>query len=117
MIPTLLKTILVTATIYNAVPSQTDDTPFITASGAYIDPCCPGDHRWIAVSRDLEAMGFVFGAKVRITGTGNFDGVWTVQDRMNKRYKMAIDLLVDNHITLGKWYNVEIELLEYDNWD
>ena len=106
-----MKAILVTATIYNAVPSQTDDTPFITASGAYIDPCCPGDHRWIAVSRDLEAMGFVFGAKVRITGTGSFDGVWTVQDRMNKRWNMRIDFLVNKEMKYGKWENVKLKLI------
>jgi len=103
---------LVTATVYNAEPNQTDDTPFITASGAIIQECCPGDHRWLAVSRDLEALGFVFGAKVQISGTGRFDGIWTVQDRMNKRYVRSIDLLVDDHIKLGKWYNVKIKLLE-----
>jgi 3D (Asp-Asp-Asp) domain-containing protein len=112
MILNILKTLLVTATVYNADPSQTDDSPFITASGAVIEQCCPGDHRWIAVSRDLEAEGFVFGAKVRITGTDGFDGIWVVQDRMNKRYQNSIDLLVDYNITLGKWYNVELELLD-----
>tara|TARA_B100000902_G_C26829958_1_gene678219 strand:+ start:140 stop:478 length:339 start_codon:yes stop_codon:yes gene_type:complete len=112
MIQTILKTLLVTATVYNADPSQTDDSPFITASGAVIEQCCPGDHRWIAVSRDLEAEGFVFGARVRITGTDEYDGIWVVQDRMNRRYQNSIDLLVDYDITLGKWYNVEIELLD-----
>ncbi len=112
MIVDILKTLLVTATVYNADPSQTDDSPFITASGAVIEQCCPGDHRWIAVSRDLEAEGFVFGARVRITGTDGFDGIWVVQDRMNKRYQNSIDLLVDYNITLGKWYNVELELLD-----
>ena len=80
MILNILKTLLVTATVYNADPSQTDDSPFITASGAVIEQCCPGDHRWIAVSRDLEAEGFVFGARVRITGTDGFDGIWVVKD-------------------------------------
>ena len=112
MIVDILKTLLVTATVYNADPSQTDDSPFITASGAVIEQCCPGDHRWIAVSRDLEAEGFVFGARVRITGTDGYDGIWVVQDRMNRRYQNSIDLLVDYDITLGKWYNVEIELLD-----
>ena len=112
MIVNILKTLLVTATVYNADPSQTDDTPFITASGAVIEQCCPGDHRWIAVSRDLEAEGFVFGTRVRITGTDGFDGIWVVQDRMNRRYQNSIDLLVDYNIKLGKWYNVELELLD-----
>ena len=111
MILNILKTLLVTATIYHAVPEQTDSTPFITASGALIEECCPGDHRWLAVSRDLEALGFVFCAKVRITGAGQFDGIWIVQDRMNRRYVRSIDLLVDEKIKLGKWYNVKIKLI------
>ena len=40
-----------------------------------------------------------------------FDGDWTVQDRMNKRFTKRIDLLV-NVGTMGKWTNVKIELNE-----
>lgn len=108
----IIKILLVTATIYHADPSQTDSTPFITASGAIIEECCPADHRWIAVSRDLEHEGFVFGAKVRITGTDGFDGIWTVQDRMNKRWHRRIDLLVDKTTTGGRWDPVKIELIK-----
>ena len=108
----IIKIILVTATIYHADPAQTDDTPFITASGAVIQECCPGSHRWIAVSRDLEEEGFIFGAKVRITGTGEFDGIWTVQDRMNSRWVRRIDLLVNKEIKWGKWETVKLELLK-----
>ena len=114
MIESILKVILVTATIYHADPKQTDDSPFITASGAVIEQCCPGEHRWIAVSRDLEAEGFVFGARVRITGTDGFDGIWTVQDRMHPRWKNRIDLLVDETIKYGKWDPVKLELIGYD---
>jgi 3D (Asp-Asp-Asp) domain-containing protein len=112
MILNILKTLLVTATVYNADPSQTDDSPFITASGAVIEQCCPGDHRWIAVSRDLEAEGFVFGAKVRITGTDGFDGIWVVQDRMNKRWKKRIDFLVNKSMKGGKWNNVKLTIVK-----
>ena len=110
----LFKVILVTATIYHADPAQTDDTPFITASGAHIMECCPGEHRWIAVSRDLEDLGFVFGARVRITGTNGFDGIWVVQDRMHSRWTRRIDLLVDKSIKYGKWDPVKLELIGYD---
>jgi len=75
MIQEIVKVLLVTATIYHADPAQTDSTPFITASGAHIMECCPGEHRWIAVSRDLEELGFIFGARVRITGTDGLDGI------------------------------------------
>tara|TARA_R100000152_G_C6598981_1_gene56799 strand:+ start:89 stop:490 length:402 start_codon:yes stop_codon:yes gene_type:complete len=126
----LLKVVLVTATIYHADPRQTDDTPFITASGAHIEQCCPGDHRWLAVSRDLEELGFVFGVRVKITGTDSpLDGYWIIQDRMNSRWNRRIDFLVDETITGGYWDNVTIEIVpdyeiipddywyEYDNWD
>ncbi len=104
---------MVTATIYHAEPQQTDDTPYITASGMYINPDCPQCHRWIAVSRDLEELGFVFGAEVRVSGTGYLDGIWTVQDRMNSRWTNRIDFLVNQDISGGKWENIKIELLSY----
>ena len=43
---------------------------------------------------------------------GKYDGIWTVQDRMHHRWVRRIDLLVDNHISYGKWYDVKIELLK-----
>ena len=38
------------------------------------------------------------------------NGLWIVEDRMNKRFKNKIDFLVDNSIILGKWTNVIITL-------
>ena len=111
MILNTLKIILVTATIYHATPEQTDSTPFITASGARINPENPQGHRWIAVSRDLEAKGMTFGVKVCIRGAGDLDGVWTVQDRMNKRWNNRIDFLVCKTLKGGKWENVEVTLM------
>jgi 3D (Asp-Asp-Asp) domain-containing protein len=102
----------VTATIYHAVEGQTDSTPFVTASGKHINPNNPAGHRWIAVSRDLEPLGFVFGCKVMITGAGQMNGVYTVQDRMNKRWTMRIDFLVNESMRGGKWENVTIRLLD-----
>lgn len=102
----------VTATIYHAVEGQTDSTPFVTASGKHINPDNPAEHRWIAVSRDLEPLGFVFGCKVMVTGADQMDGVYTVQDRMNKRWTMRIDFLVNESMRGGKWENVTIQLLD-----
>ena len=67
----ILYTLLVTVTIYHADPKQTDDTPFITASNKTIDSLNPAKHRWIAVSRDLEKLGFTFGACVYIDASAN----------------------------------------------
>ena len=115
MILNTLKAILVTATIYHATPEQTDSTPHITASNKIIDLGNPLKHRWIAVSRDLEQKGLTFGVKVCVTGAGNLDGVWTVQDRMNRRWSHRIDFLVNKEMKGGKWENVRVEILNDDN--
>ncbi len=108
MIKLIMLAVTVLATIYHAKPDQTDDTPFVTASNKQINKEHPGSHRWIAVSRDLEPLGFTFGTKVCVEGTGEMDGEWTVQDRMNRRWKHRIDFLVDTTLTAGKWENVKI---------
>ena len=109
----LLYTLLVTVTIYHADPKQTDNTPFITASNKVIDSINPAGHRWIAVSRDLEPLGFTFGACVLVEGIGpDIDGEWQVQDRMNKRWKKRIDLLVNKNMKYGKWNNIKLTLLK-----
>jgi len=111
----ILQVILVTATIYHAVPEQTDSTPHITASGKHINMKDPQSHRWIAVSRDLEDAGLTFGVKVCVTGAGQLDGVWIVQDRMNARFTNRIDFLVDKKLKGGKWENVKVEIIDDDN--
>jgi len=108
---TLLVTILVTATIYHADPKQCNADYLTTASMEKIDPKNPAKHRWIAVSRDLEKHGFVFGVKVKVEGAGDLDGIWTIQDRMNKRYTKRIDFLVNKSMKYGKWENVEISII------
>jgi len=115
MILNTLKIILVTATIYHATPEQTDSTPDITASNKKIDLSNPLKHRWIAVSRDLEEKGLTFGVKVCVTGAGDLDGIWTVQDRMNSRWTKRIDFLVNQEIKGGKWENVRVEIINDDN--
>lgn len=66
------------ATAYNSLESQTDSSPWVTASGTR---CRPG----------VIASNFLpIGTKVRIEGFGN--RVFTVEDRMNKRYTKRIDI-------------------------
>lgn len=108
----LLVSVLVTATIYHAVPEQTNEDYLTTASLKQINPDNPAIHRWIAVSRDLEKLGFTMGSRVCIMGTGELDGVWTIEDRMNKRWKKRIDFLVNETRKYGKWKNISIELLQ-----
>lgn len=109
---TLLTTIIVVATVYNADPRQCNADYLTTASMKSIDKDNPGKHRWIAVSRDLEDLGFTFGTEVLVECCCEYDGVWTVEDRMNKRYTRRIDFLVDNHIKLGKWDSVKVTILK-----
>ena len=109
----LLYTLLVTVTIYHADPKQTDSTPFITASNKTIDSINPATHRWKAVSRDLEPLGFTVGACVYIEGISEeLDGDWEVQDRMNKRWKKRIDLLVNKDRMCCRWDNIKLTLLK-----
>ena len=108
----ILSAVIVTATIYHAVPGQTDDTPFITASNKKINKDNPAGHRWIAVSRDLEKLGFTLGTKVCIENAGEMDGEWTIEDRMNKRWTKKIDFLVNTDMKYGKWKNVKIYVVE-----
>lgn len=68
----------VIATAYNSLPNQTDDSPWITASGTR---CRTG----VIASNHLP-----LGTKVMIEGFG--DKVFTVEDRMNKRYYKRIDI-------------------------
>src|SRR5210317_1057338 len=107
-----IVSVLVTATVYNAVPGQTDDTPLITASGAHINAENAIGHCWVAVSRNLEAQGFKMGRKILVEGTGIYDGVWTIQDRMNKRWINKIDFLVNEDVKYGKWENLKITLID-----
>ena len=101
----------VTATVYNALPEQTDSTPFITASGARINQQHPELHRWVAVSQDMLKRGYKFGMRIEVSGAGDLDGIWEIQDVMNKRYTDSIDFLVENSRKLGKWKNVRIKLI------
>lgn len=94
-------------TVYNPKRSQTDRTPDRTSIGAKIDTRNPLKHRWIAVSQDMLEQ-FPYGSKVLITGTGKYDGVWTVMDCMNKRYTQSADILT--HHKTGRWLNGEAKI-------
>lgn len=96
----------VTATVYHAVPEQTNSDPFHTAFMFKLDSVNQYKHRIIAVSRDLLDK-YPNGTKVRLKGT-IYDGIYTVRDKMNKRYKNRIDILINKNMKIGKWNNVKI---------
>ena len=89
------KQIMVTATMYEPVPTQTDSTPNITADGTRINIRYAGKYRYIAVSRDLLEI-VNYGDYVVIEGIdGKYDGVWQVKDTMHPRWTNRIDILCD----------------------
>lgn len=73
-----------TVTFYTPCPAETDNTPYITASGVRVRA------GMCAVSRDLEKMGFTFGKMIYVEGLGSFE----IQDRMHRRWTKRIDILV-----------------------
>lgn len=93
------QTAIVKATVYNAVKSQCNSDYLHTASMFELDSINQYQHRIIAVSRDLLKL-FPFGTKVSVTGTGIYDGIYTVNDIMNKRYINRIDILINKDMEL-----------------
>jgi len=96
----LEKTFPVMITGYNAVPEQTDEDPFTTASGAYSNPEVVA-----AISRDLKGalpFGTVIVLEAPEKPTGPYCG-WSlvehlvgyrvVADTMNARHSDKIDIL------------------------
>lgn len=107
-------TIVVTATMYNAVKKQCDSNPFETANGSIINPKKASEHKWVAMSRNLlkRWKGVCkYGDKIKLIGTKYKDGIYTVVDCMNKRFKNKIDILETEGTPLYKFENVKIVLL------
>ncbi|MBU6321576.1 MAG: hypothetical protein KGI78_02065 [Patescibacteria group bacterium] len=102
--PVPLPSYTLTMTGYNAVPAQTDDTPFETASGAYTNPEVVA-----ARSQDL-GKELPFGTIIQIEGPAsdnnggcNYDtvgqdiGYRVIADTMNARLHNRIDVLFSIH--------------------
>lgn len=83
----IVKTLI---TAYSSTVDQTDDTPFITASGSYVRP-------------GIVAANFLpFGATIRIPGIfGN--QIFVVEDRLHEKNSDQIDI----------WMTTEKEALEF----
>jgi 3D (Asp-Asp-Asp) domain-containing protein len=108
------NSVKVTATMYNAVEDQCDKDPLVTAGMYRINPNKASQHRWIAVSRNLlKRWGgkFGYGDKVQITGAGHKDGVYTITDTMNPRFRDRIDFLETKGTKGYKFDNVQLASL------
>lgn len=86
----MVKTMVVTATAYNSIGSQTHpDHEAITAWGDTLEP----GMKCIAVSRDLIPEGLTYETKVKIEG---LPGTYRVLDKMNRRWTQRIDIYMGN---------------------
>lgn len=105
----------VTATVYNAVPEQCNKDCGRTASMFRLNLDNPYSHRIIAIERTMmNKYGLEMGDVVYLEGVGKYDGVWQVQDKMNKRFAGMdkIDLLVNTDTKYGKWDGVKLYTLK-----
>ena len=98
----------VTLTTYNAVESQCDEDPSITADGTKVDQEAlkSGKQRIVAVSRDL-LWYLPYGSVVEIEGHGRF----IVADTMNKRFDHYVDILQHESQKNFKKENVKVTLV------
>lgn len=103
------------ATVYNAVPAQCNGDFGHTASMFRLDLYNVLSQRVIAMERTfMKKLGVKYGDVVYIIGTGKWDGVWQIQDTMNKRFagQHKIDILVPENIKYGQWDNVNLYVLK-----
>jgi hypothetical protein len=107
--------LLETLTVYNPLEGQCDATPLITASNKTIDleKLRQSKIRWMALSRNLLKKWkgeFNYGDTVMLkAGDPDIDGLWVINDNMNKRFRDRGDLLFHQDARkLGMWKNVKI---------
>ena len=103
-----LFTTHVTITTYNAVRSQCDRSPLITADGTKIDhrKVKSGKQRIVAISRDL-LYAIPLGSIIDIEGYGRYE----VRDTMNSRFKHRIDILQHSSKKNFKKDKIKIKLV------
>ena len=98
----------VTITTYNAVRSQCDRSPLITADGTKIDhrKVKSGEQKIVAISRDL-LYAIPLGSIIDIEGYGKYE----VRDTMNSRFKHRIDILQHSSKKNFKKDKIKIKLV------
>ncbi|MBG0777425.1 MAG: 3D domain-containing protein [Desulfovibrionaceae bacterium] len=90
---------IVTVTAYSPRTTETDDTPFQTASNRRVR------HGIVAVSRDLFDEGWVFGRKVYIKELG----IFTIEDLMAKEKRNQIDIFMFDTSQALKFGKIETD--------
>ena len=96
-------------TVYNAKESQCNSDVKHTASMFKLNLNNVGEHRIVAMERTfMKELGLKYGDVIKIIGTykGAQDGIYQIQDIMNKRFagQHKIDILVPDSVTYGGTY-------------
>ena len=103
----------VLATVYNAKPSQCNRDCLHTASMCRIRKDRIPQMRIIAMERTMmKEFGLSYGNVVKIEGAGHYDGLWRIEDTMNRRFagQHKIDILVPDNVRKGKWHGVRVSV-------
>lgn len=95
----VMSTLVVTATAYNSLPSQTGKQPTIAAWGDELEP----GMKAIAVSRDLHEAGLTRGTVVQIEG---LKGEYVVLDRMPDQWDKRIDIYMGEDVRAARRWGV-----------
>lgn len=90
---------VLTVTAYSPRPSETDSTPYHTATNS------PVRNGIVAVSRDLFNQGWVFGKKVYIKN----HGVFIIDDLMAERKRNQVDIFMHDTKAAVKFGRKELE--------
>lgn len=96
----------VIVTVYNAVPGQCNKDNVHTASMFKLNLKDVASHKIIAMERTfMQEFGLKYGDVVKIEGTykGVQDGIYQIQDTMNKRFagQHKVDVLCPNNVKTG----------------
>ncbi len=97
---------MVTATAYNSLAYQTDGDPNITAFGDTLQPGL----KYIAVSRDLLALGLKHNTPVIIEG---LEGIYLVKDKMHSRWRNRIDVYMGIDVKAAKIWGRQRVCIDY----
>lgn len=98
------KTMEVTASSFTLAEEETKRGNIgLTAFGDRLKPGAKA----VAVSRDLLRRGLSHGTKIRIEG---LPGTYTVQDKMNKRWRNKIDILFKKKARAREWGRQKVEI-------
>jgi 3D (Asp-Asp-Asp) domain-containing protein len=95
-------TVTVQMSAYTSRVQETDDSPFITASGTHV--------RFGVVASNM----FPIGTRIKIP-TLYGDQVFVVEDRMNKRYYKNVDIWMDDLAVAKKFGRKNVTIEVYPN--